>query len=227
MSLPDVVAEICREELGPALIGVYLHGSAAMGQFVEGRSDVDILVVVERALTKEDKRRLAERLTRPALELTVMTHRAVTSLDETFELHVAGERVVDGEGHPGDSDLVMHVAACRAAGRALVGPDPKDVFPAVPRDELLEAFAGELDWAVGHAPSAYQVLNACRALRFAEEDVWCSKLDGGEWALDRVGQPALVQAALRHQRGEDVDVDEAGAAALAYDVSARLRRRIT
>ena len=34
----------------------------------------------------------------------------------------------------------------------------------VPRRVILDYLAGELHWGAGHAPEAYAVLNACRAL---------------------------------------------------------------
>ena len=41
----DRVVSTLREHLGAELVGVYLHGSLAMGAFDPGRSDVDILAV--------------------------------------------------------------------------------------------------------------------------------------------------------------------------------------
>ena len=40
-----------RALLGENLTGVYLHGSAAMGCYNPRRSDLDLLLVVERGLT--------------------------------------------------------------------------------------------------------------------------------------------------------------------------------
>ena len=55
---------------------------------------------------------------------------------------------------------------------------------------VVRAFAGELRWAAERASPSYQVLNACRAWRFLDEDVLCSKTAGGEWALQRVRDAA-------------------------------------
>jgi len=46
--------------LGENLIGVYLHGSLAMGGFVPGRSDVDVMIVVKNALSEGRKESLAK-----------------------------------------------------------------------------------------------------------------------------------------------------------------------
>jgi hypothetical protein len=73
--------------------------------------------------------------------------------------------VVDGEGHGGDSDLVMHFAVLREHGRALLGQLPEELFPVVPRPLLLNAILGELEWARQQASPSYLVLNACRAWR--------------------------------------------------------------
>lgn len=45
------------------------------------------------------------------------------------------------------------------------------------------------------------VLNACRALRFAEEGRWSSKQDAGVWARDRLADGALAADALAARRG--------------------------
>ena len=95
----------------------------------------------------------------------------------------------------------MHFAVLRERGRALVGPPPATIFPLIPRALLLRGFAGELRWAEEHASPSYQVLNACRALRFLEEGALCSKLEGAEWARARGLQPGLVDAAVRSRRG--------------------------
>lgn len=40
------VVELFKEELGGNLVGIYLHGSLAMGCFNPDTSDVDLLLVV-------------------------------------------------------------------------------------------------------------------------------------------------------------------------------------
>ena len=61
MSILESVTETfvteSREILGENLVGVYLHGSAAMGCFNEKKSDIDLLVVVGDRLSDETKKR--------------------------------------------------------------------------------------------------------------------------------------------------------------------------
>jgi len=212
----EAVASRLRGVLGEDLIGVYLHGSGALGDFTPERSDVDVLAVSSRALYAEEKRRIAEDLKESALpcpavglELHVVLSGALRepSVAPRFELRVTTdkskgtERVIDGQGQAGDPDLLMHFAVIRERGRVLTGPRPSGIFPRIPRAWLVSAFIGELQWAEQHASPTYQVLNACRAWRYLEDGVLCSKLEGAVWAKDRVTDPSVIEAAIRHRRG--------------------------
>jgi streptomycin 3"-adenylyltransferase len=204
--IEEYLADLARrfeEVLGESLVGVYLHGSLALGDFSPARSDVDVVAVVGRPLSPREKETIAEiARSYPGLELHVVRESALAPIEAPpFELHVGSGKVVDGSGHPGDTDLPMHYAVLHEHGRALAGPPPATIFPSVPRALLLRSLAAELLWAEEHASPSYQVLNACRALRFLEEDVLCSKLEGAEWARARGLQPALVDAAVRYRRG--------------------------
>ena len=55
-TLQKKISEIIKDDL----IGIYIHGSLAMGGFNPNTSDIDILVVVDKAMTVEPKRKLAE-----------------------------------------------------------------------------------------------------------------------------------------------------------------------
>lgn len=219
MSVPEPVAEYLgevtgrlRAALGHALTGVYLHGSAAMGGWHPARSDVDVLIVVSRALSDAEKSatgRLLAGVPCPGSELecsvVCASTLAIVSERPPFELHVctgATAKTVDGTGHPGDSDLVMHYAVCRARGIAFAGPPPADVFPEVPRQMLVRAFAEELLWGLEHAPAHYAVLNACRAWAYAEDGQILSKVEGGDWALQRGFEREAVEQALALQSGD-------------------------
>lgn len=136
--------------------------------------------------------------------MSVITATTAWRLDTCpFEVHVAASdretTIVTGAGHPGDPDLVLHSAVCRDHGLAIVGPPPAEVFAAISPERILAAITRELRWALDHACAAYAVLNACRALRFADDGHLCSKLDGGKWYLDRHPSAPVVTAAVTHQ----------------------------
>ena len=215
---PATVAAGLTRVLGPALVGLYLHGSAAMGGWSPERSDVDLLGVVARPLDRRSKREISARLNHPSLvcpapaglELSLVTVAVAADPPRRppFELHVnTGPSAQTHLGGPAaaDPDLLLHFAVCRRAGVAVAGPDPLQVFAEPPRAWLLERAAAELRWAVRHGNFAYRVLNACRAWRYLEDDVLGSKVDGGRWARLRLvdtedpGAGALVDAAVAAQ----------------------------
>ncbi len=136
----------------------------------------------------------------------------------------AGDKVTLGRDRPGHSDYLMHVAVCRAAGRALAGPAPAEVFAEPPPALLDAAFAGELRWAAANAPPAYRILNACRAWCYAVERRLVSKAEGGAWALGRGADDGTIEAALSEQRGGAATaVDPAAVEALTARATAELR----
>jgi|SRR3990172_12471724 len=201
--------------LGDALLGVYVHGSASMDAFVYPTSDIDMLAVSHRELTDEERRKVGEVLLDPdmlcpgsGLEFSLVTDDSLNVASESpaFEVHIctvpAKRKFVDGRGHPGDPDLVLHYAMCRARGHATFGPPPREVFPLIPRDWVLEAMLDELHWAYINADTTYTILNACRAAQYAETGMLVSKLEAGHWAIEQRHRPMLVQYALRAHRGK-------------------------
>ena len=83
----DQVVSTLTIHVGAELIGVYLHGSLAMGAFHPGRSDIDILAVCAEPLHRERRIFLSEALavipTPPSggdLEFSLVTEAAVRTL---------------------------------------------------------------------------------------------------------------------------------------------------
>ena len=190
---------------------MYAHGSLLLGGYLPTRSDIDVLVVVADPLSSAEQADLAARLSEDALPCpavglemsAVLTSvAAAPTARPAFELHVTtapGDRkVVDGHGHPGDPDLVLHFAVCHALGYA--------PFAEVPPSLVLARVADELTWAAEHNPSEYAVLNACRAWRYAVDGTLVSKVDGGRWAEPRLtgSERTLVRDALALQSGGEI-----------------------
>lgn len=49
------VADIWKVHLQAQLVGLYLHGSLALGRFAEGVSDLDLLAVVGRRMPRAER----------------------------------------------------------------------------------------------------------------------------------------------------------------------------
>jgi streptomycin 3"-adenylyltransferase len=146
-----------------------------------------------------------------------------------FLLHVnraeGRTRIVYGRERPGDADLLMHYAVCRAAGQAVYGPAPRDVIGGVPRPVILDYLATELGWGLDHAGEAYAVLNACRALIYLDDGRIVSKLAGGRLAAERgLGPPAAISRAIDQQeRGAREPGAAPDAVVFVRSAAARLR----
>ncbi|MEO6511818.1 MAG: aminoglycoside adenylyltransferase domain-containing protein [Nocardioides sp.] len=207
--LGALTAEVA-DVVGAGLVGAYPHGSLMLGGYRPLRSDIDVVVVVEGALSPDEQSEIAARLAHDALpcpaiglELSVVTRAvaAAPNVRPAFELHVTtaeqDRKLVDGHGHPGDLDLVLHFAVCHALGYP--------PFAEVPRTLVLARVSDELTWAVEHVPDEYAVLNACRALHYATDGALVSKVAGGEWALTRLSgaERTIVDAALARQQETD------------------------
>ncbi|MGH7608454.1 MAG: nucleotidyltransferase domain-containing protein [Candidatus Dormibacteria bacterium] len=238
---PDDVASFVRNlahrlaAAGPGLVGVYLHGSAVLGDFEAEASDVDILVVVQDGIAESSvqvlARIVAAQVVTPGsgLEVSVVEESSCRrpSPPWPYKVHITTSSVETRTTWPepgaGDSDLSLHYAVTRQAGWAAYGPLPTDVVGEVGRHLVAAQLAGELLWAVDHASESYAVLNTCRALRWSAEGTFCSKTAGGTWALSRDLEPALVEKALAARRTHRNTAAGPKAGAFARQVAALLQ----
>lgn len=204
--------------VGPALVGAYLHGSAALGGFQPGASDLDLLVVVNDRWQPEMREGVVRVLQEShgsspgrGIEASVIRDEVAQAGGRRidFEVHVSTEptdcRVVGGIGHSGDPDLILHMAVCRQSAVAVFGPDPAAVFADVDPTLVVGQMIDELAWALAQGSEAYAVLNACRARFYLEHRMFCSKLEGGRWARNRFGASRLIDRSLAVQEGRGDD----------------------
>lgn len=223
------VADV-RTMLGDELIGVYLHGSLAMGCFNPAQSDLDLLVITRTPMSLATKRTIADHLVRasrqPApIEVSFLALATLTLWRHppSFDFHysemwrdayirdLAGEgwRAWDA-GEKRDPDLSAHIMVARRRGIALYGPPAASVFPDVPEADYIAAIMSDVTEALDriYADPVYAILNACRTLAFLQTRQVLSKDEGGRWALDHLplALRPLVWLALTRYR----DAEEAG-----------------
>jgi streptomycin 3"-adenylyltransferase len=213
------------EAAGHNLVAIYLHGSAVLGGWTPGRSDVDVLIVVSDETDEATTDSMVQVIVSvqpeppwagsppPPLETSIVTVAAARDARPPwpFRRHVVTEpteppRVVRPTHLQGDRDLLMHYVTCRDAGYAAFGPPPRDVIGPVARADILEYLADELIWGLANAPERYSVLNACRALLYLTDGVSVSKMAGGEAVVrQRAGPTDVITRALAQQRGTEPD----------------------
>jgi predicted nucleotidyltransferase len=218
------VAAVLGSVLTEDLVGVYFVGSVALGGYVGGESDVDIVALCRHGVTEETKAALVETLLKatadcPARGLEFTLYRAEVASafakDADFEVNVnGGPRMprnvhLSSHGEPRFWYVLDRAIAHRRA-IAISGPPAAEVFSDVTRPLLLEVMSESMRWhREQEKATLYSVLNASRAWRFAVDDVLGSKLEGAAWARRR-WVPSLIDAAvdLRHGRPARLDADE-------------------
>jgi len=200
-TLVEVLADEARVR------GVYVHGSAVLGDWSEAVSDIDLLVVVADPSPSMIEH-LAAILAAPrdcpgvGLEASVVADHAAHAASPPwpFLVHLTtaahDRKTVWGRDRHGDPDLVLHYLVTRNAGWNAYGLPIREAIGQVADTAVLAQLARELRWAVTHASEEYAVLNACRALRYSDDRAVCSKTAAGRWALQRDIEPELVRRAL-------------------------------
>lgn len=206
--------------LADNLIGIYLHGSLAMGFFNPSHSDIDLLVVDRASIPPARKRDLGEFLLYLSNHpIPIEIHFLVYSdlhpwqYPPRFDFHYSeGWRAryeIDLQSdawqawdNPDqqDPDLGAHVAVARARGTVLIGPPVEMVFPLIPHADYLAAVRFDLEDAFHQieANPVYHVLNICRTLGYLQTGRILSKAEGGEWAQANLPARfhAIISAAL-------------------------------
>ena len=246
---PDLageVVEIARDVLGDAVVGAYLHGSAAMTG-LRPTSDVDVLVVLGRATTPDERRALVDRLleisgrraprgpARP-VELTIVVESDVRPwrypphAEFQYGEWLRDEYAAGLTPEPGPNpDLGPVIAMALAADRALHGPPIATVLDPVPPADLGRAIvAGVPDLLADLESDTRNVLLTLARIWFTlATGELRSKDAAATWAIERL--PAVQGAVLVRARQlylDGIDDDAATWADLALGVRSAAGRVI-
>ncbi len=222
----DTLLAHLRTVLSGNLVGIYLHGSLALGCFNPERSDIDLLIVTSQRMPVEIKRDIVELLLRSSLaprpiEISFLVEQEMHPFRHLmpFNLHYSEawrERytlaLANGSWRAWndetryDSDLAAHITITRTRGICLDGKLAREVLPAVPPEYYAASIIGDFEDALREREQMldYFVLNACRVLAFLREGYILSKDEGGSWGLQALPeeQHAIVAWALEVYRGE-------------------------
>ncbi|CAM4147160.1 aminoglycoside adenylyltransferase domain-containing protein [Lederbergia lenta] len=218
-----------KSELGNELVGIYLHGSLAMGSYYRPKSDIDMIMVVERELKGSVAKLIGitiakETINRPTVgnvELSVITANVAKQIPKPtpFEIHYSSdwhEKIlndeVDYSKKRTDADLASHLTYVVQRGICLYGKPILTVFGQVKWENFMESVLDDLYWILekDHILETpfYGVLNICRVLQLLSEasQTAHSKDEGGEWGLEHLPNEfhPVIQKAMDVYRSSDI-----------------------
>ena len=187
------------------LLGIYLHGSLAMGCFNPEHSDIDLLVVTTRAMSIEIKRQVVQLLLHSSMapnpiEISFLVEQQLHPFQHPlpFDLHYSeawreryhrelanGSWTKWNDTIRTDADLAAHFTIVLNRGVCLLGKPVKEVFPPVPARYYIASIVGDFADArdARLTMPVYFILNACRVYAYLLDGSILSKDEGGAWGL--------------------------------------------
>lgn len=192
-----------REVLGERMVAAYAVGSLALGGYRPGRSDIDVLAVVDGTLPLEDLEQLARRCVHsslpcpaPKLELVVIGAREARAPGSRprWQLNLnSGADMNDHVGlDPGAEPshwFVLDLAMAPRHAVALAGPPASEVVGEPDVEHVREAQSAAVAWYAQHEPGVGAVAAACRAWHWNETGRFAGKTEALRWALGRLRSP--------------------------------------
>ncbi|MNP13228.1 Streptomycin 3''-adenylyltransferase [compost metagenome] len=201
----DNVTCLLKEELSDSVIGIYLHGSMAMGCYNPTQSDIDILVIIREKQSIDIYKKIARELINiedkmnliKGFELSIVMEAFADKFiyPTPFEFHYSSfhkEKYRTDEnyfcGGYEDPDLAAHFVITYNRGIVLFGEQIKDVIKPIDKRYYIESIKSDIEDALEGITDnpIYFVLNLSRVLLYLKESVISSKKEAGEWALNYV-----------------------------------------
>lgn len=210
--------------LGNQLVGMYLYGSLASGDFNPETSDIDFLVVTTSSLSDKtiaDLEAMHHRIWKSGfkwaakLEGSYIPKRDIRRHDPRSApcpTINAGQFYLDQRG----SDWIIQRHVIREQGIVLTGPDPQTLIDPVSPNDIRKAVKGVLQewwfpmlenpaWLQEHGTEyhAFAILTMCRALHSLEHGTIVSKPVAARWAQKELGEEwrQVIEQALTQQAG--------------------------
>jgi len=242
---PAINAVLCawvegvKRLLGKRIVGLYLSGSLAYGDFVPERSDIDLQAVVQNPLSKDElgsveqlHRQIEERSPQWADRIEC----SYVPLELMRELTPPptprpwwGFGTFYAEAPAGNEWIINHYLLSKH-GIALEGPDFNELIPGIDIESVRRASAKDLfqewvpkiddaEWLSNSHYQSYLVLNLCRILHTVIGGEPGSKKVAGAWAKATYPQwKGLIEEADRWTYGDKMKRQADAAAFLRFTV---------
>jgi hypothetical protein len=213
-SVNEFVAELqrrLRAQLGDELVGLYLDGSLALGDF-DAHSDVDFVAVTRRPIAQQTFGRLQAmhdelaRLDSPWATQHEGSYLSLHELRRYDPAHASHPNIERGRGErlkwaTHDATWNVHRHILREHGIVIDGPPPRSLVDPIDFDELrVHMRRCMIDWPgvlvqYSHIPigsrgyQSYIVLTVCRMLCTIERGEIRSKPAAAKWAQETLREP--------------------------------------
>ena len=230
-SLINDFVERSKEILRDNLVGVYLHGSLAMECFNPQKSDIDLIIVVDRPLSDPVKKAYMEMTVGhnalgPAkgIEMSIVLREVCKPFvyPTPYELHFSAGHLNWYRDDPGDyirrmngtdKDLAAHFTIINKRDRCLYGAPTEDVFGEVPGGDYMDSIWYDVEGAAEEITKypMYLTLNLARVLAYKKEGLVLSKKEGGDWALEHLPaeyRPLIADAVREYSGSADIVYDD-------------------
>jgi len=228
------IKENCVEVIQDNLVGIYVHGSIAFNCFRWENSDIDYIVVVNRALSNNVKNELMKetvQISKSAppggLEMSVVLKEHCLNFEypTPYDLHFSDMHKDWYENNPleycekmngVDIDLAAHFTIIKEVGIVLYGEPINSVFGVIPKEYYFDSIKNDIQAAKDGVKDnpVYFILNLCRVLAYKNDDLILSKEQGGNWGLKNIDYKYndLIRAALNRyalDKAMTIDTDSA------------------
>lgn len=228
-SLLDNIANQLEKTLDGNFVGLYVHGSVAMGCFNPLESDVDFLVVIRNKLSIEEKQKLVQILLKESHKVPKGVEMSVVLQAQTqnpifptpFEFHFSKDyeekyrkNEIDLSKENADPDLVAHFTLTKNRGITWRGLPINEVFSEIPKEMYVKSLLNDFNDLEKNIVSnpVYGILNACRTIAYLKDGLVLSKKEGGDWAVENLHQQysgILEKALASYKTSENVlELDE-------------------
>ncbi len=199
--LKKKISEIVSDDL----IGIYIHGSLAMGGFNPSSSDIDVLVVTKESITIETKRKLAKLFldysgTPFPIEISFLNTKQLKVWQHPcpFDFHysefwrerytndlLSGTNKFLNDDVNTDVDLAAHITITNKRGICIYGQSIENVFPIIPASDYLSSIMADFKDCLENMEEdpIYCTLNMIRVYWYLLEEVISSKQEAGNWGL--------------------------------------------
>ena len=230
-SLINGFVEQSKKILQDNLVGVYLHGSLVMGCFNPQKSDIDLIIVVDKPISVSIKKAYLDMVVHfnalgptKGIEMSIVLREVCKPFvyPTPYELHFSAGYLDWYKDDPDDyiremngtdKDLAAHFTIINKRGRCLYGAPIEDVFAEVPSSDYMDSIWFDVEGAAEEITEypMYLTLNLARVLAYKKEGLVLSKKEGGTWALEHLPaeyRPLLAGALREYSESAEIAYDE-------------------